>query len=93
MKFPELVKIVEPFAETKLIYRNHFALGCYFLMLGRNYTGLELCNEALRAGKIEEALIDEIMTLLPGREEDLALAVKATNVVISLFQSESPDSE
>lgn len=60
------------YGPVPVVIGDLFAVGCYFIRLGKKNLGHKLCQTALAAYDIDMALIDRIIKRVEGGEEEMA---------------------
>lgn len=57
---------------TQVAIGDLFAVGCYFVQVGRKELGHKLCHTALSACYVEESVIHRVLSYIDDHDEELA---------------------
>lgn len=88
----KLVQIIDEEVEgahAQILYKDHFALGCYLHMQGQEVAGRKVCMEVLRTLGFDRrtTYFNELMANLAGNELAYADGMHAHQEVNALFTS------
>lgn len=72
---------------ARMLYKDHFALGCYLHMQGHEASGRKVCMEVLRTLGFDrrKTYFNELMANLPGNEQAYADGIHAHQEINVLF--------